>query len=594
MIMQTFLNTWKNLKNIFRSWVSMSMLIIGPLLIIAILAFSFSSSGFRNVKLGYVNEAEFEMDSLVDSLSYMGKFYPYTNLDVCKDKLMRQALHGCLHIRSLGGDRVGIEAHFDNGREIISLILLENLKSAVIEKENVIVESATEGMLSQVSSVALLMDEGEALLYEMINSLEVQRRQLVDARARIHDAETKYDNALYDAHRNYDSLIVNSGEYGEDAVDEIESARTRVTNTITMMHNLRSTALYLNDSYTADQISSNINYLEDIEDDLWTLQYNVQSDMGVYKSRLGDVDDILDDADDAQVYFDDALRELNTMIITLDSRLVSLRSTKDKIYEQKNKMKEVAGMGTDALLHPFEFEYKPLFSGSKRINKEITPAVAEISEEKKRDLINYGSTQILFPLIIAILVCFIAVILSNIIVLDEMHSPAYFRGFLIPAFRQVFTASLFLTSFVIMFLQIGVLLLVAHYSFYLDVFENIWTILPVVVLIGVVFSLYGMIIAYAVKNKASSLLVCTFLLVITFILSGTIFPIERMSAFMSALAGSLPFSVSVSMLQQSLFYGIPLSQMGNQFGLLLVHVVFTAIVLAIVRFISELRKGRLV
>ena len=65
-----------------------------------------------------------------------------------------------------------------------------------------------------------------------------------------------------------------------------------------------------------------------------------------------------------------------------------------------------------------------------------------------------------------------------------------------------------------------------------------------------------MTIAYFVKTKTTSLLVSAFFLIITILLGGIVYPVERMAPLMSYIAKLVPFTSGISMLQQSIFYNL--------------------------------------
>src|SRR3989344_7119622 len=87
---------WKNLKVIFRSWTSLMLVIIGPLLLIAIVGFAFGGEQIEDIKLGIYAAETSKVKDVVDPLREEGALvYYYSNPEDCVDDVKNDRLHVC-------------------------------------------------------------------------------------------------------------------------------------------------------------------------------------------------------------------------------------------------------------------------------------------------------------------------------------------------------------------------------------------------------------------------------------------------------------------------------------------------------------------
>ena len=181
--------------------------------------------------------------------------------------------------------------------------------------------------------------------------------------------------------------------------------------------------------------------------------------------------------------------------------------------------------------------------------------------------------------IMCMIIVFISVILANIITLDELHSPAYFRSLILPISDFHNMAVLGFTSFMVSFLQVSIVLVAGNSMVLLDIFSNFGPVILITGLMVGVFTMLGMIIAYAVRTETTSLLASTFFLILNFILAGIITPVERMSAFMSWISSNLPLTLGLSALKRAVFYNIGLYELMDPIAKLTLYFVVLVIIL---------------
>ena len=177
----------KDFRLVFRSWQTIFLVIIGPLLLMLILMFAFSNVGFSNMNIGYsVDQDSQKYQDFLPNIGYLGNFIEYNNINLCDQDLKRQKLHLCLDLQS---DELAV--HFDNTREVLSLILINQIRSAIIiEKDQLIKDKATD-LLGETSDFQGKLREGEDFISSAIEDINDQKYALQDTKRDLQEAQDR-------------------------------------------------------------------------------------------------------------------------------------------------------------------------------------------------------------------------------------------------------------------------------------------------------------------------------------------------------------------------------------------------------------------
>jgi len=125
----------------------------------------------------------------------------------------------------------------------------------------------------------------------------------------------------------------------------------------------------------------------------------------------------------------DSLGKIDTTIAELDQQVAEVKKISDQLSENSKQFAGITGAGAESLLKPIKIAFAPL-------------------------LVNIQDIQVMFPFILVIIVAFISVIFSNIMILDETHSSAYFRNYIAPINDKIFLIGLFISTMFVIFIQI--------------------------------------------------------------------------------------------------------------------------------------------
>src|SRR3989338_7830515 len=89
----------KNFKIIFRSWVSLALLILGPLALIFLIGFTFVEQEVHNPYIGIVAGDQETASSFIDQLGEVAEVNIYEDVKTCTQNIKRGKEHICIEIR---------------------------------------------------------------------------------------------------------------------------------------------------------------------------------------------------------------------------------------------------------------------------------------------------------------------------------------------------------------------------------------------------------------------------------------------------------------------------------------------------------------
>ena len=549
MIQQFFALISKNLKNLFRNWTSIFLLIIGPLILITVLIVAFSDMGFHNITIGYVGDQEV-ISSIIDQIDNLGNFKQFQSIDVCKSELKKQKVHLCIDVKD--EETTNIQLNFDNTREVISLILISQIREGITREKDTVLRSKTNSLMDNLRDTQVYISDKQKGISQIIYTLkdyiieiEDTQTEMLRTRNEIDLHITNLQNLKHDLEDVKKGVDAGASEFYKDT----NSIYTTEQDLIQTRNNLRQ----LNQDTTAiDQAIASISMLQST---LIDIQGTISDTQNELNTAIWQIEQAISSLKRAKTFLYETDLKLTKIKNSLSAKIIELNNINGELNSKQNQLSSTTSMNIDTLVNPFVLQMEPLFQGSERIQMLASSGIT-LSKETAQELISISSVQTLLPFLLSILICFIAVIISNIIILDEKNSPAYTRNLITPIPRILDILSILLTILSVLLIIVGVILMVGYFVFFLDLSQSIGTIILVSTLLTLIYSLWGMSLGYLIRSTTTSLLIAAFFLILNIFLSGTIFPVERMSRIILSISSVIPFRDGLSILQQSMFYNI--------------------------------------
>ncbi|MBT7902667.1 ABC transporter permease [Candidatus Woesearchaeota archaeon] len=587
----------KNFKIIFRSWTSLFLLIIGPLLLILLLGWAYSGTTLHDVRFGVVSNEFNELGFILNDFYQFGQVYHYASEDHCEYDLRLERVHVCLIFSenfvgySDSGQPIpsgSVVFKLDNSRKKSSGLILSALETGFgIAADEVSVKS-TEALLSNVQQMIVFIGEKRQDIDKVENEALDIRSALVERKQTLVNFRTdflpKYDQLkLLQQKINSESQFENNINSGVTSIDD---ARSFVSNVNGLIDSTVSD-LYL----LSSQINSQTYYVFSGYDSLGS---------PIYTPNYIDATPI-----NSIIY---QLNSLKPELSSLNQELYSLRSqllmTKTDYYALQNQFNTImADVEFVKTLLDLEIDNTQKYIGkidvglqnlrkiSSKLDKDLT-SFSGISPDAAQSLVNpitYSFEEtldakniaIIFSTLLVGVIIFISMLFSNIVTLSEINSRAFFRSLITPVRPFLFTFGLIFTNVVIVLFQVSVLLLVAQFSFGVNVFGNLGTVFIIAFSLIVVFVFFGMTIAYLFPNQQTSILITTLLALAYFLFSNAIAPLEIMPLAASSLAALNPMVIGESMFRKVFLFGFGYDYLGAQLFQMLLYIILGFIVLSI-------------
>lgn len=568
--MKLFTILQKNLRLVFRNWTTFALLVLGPMILILIVGFAFSGDELHDITLGVHAPRNAGITSIVGALASEDVHIVYfPKIERCIAAMNHSIVNICADFALDFNETGRIAFYYDATRYNLVRYILEYLKERVALTSEQVSLQLAEQTFSDINQFVEDMKSGQQQVNDIKASALLLRQDLVNSHNDVVAAQSvfvpRYTKIKVAQQRLNDTVINFSEHYGSDAnVSELIldlTALQKTLGTINTTLAAAETVISLTPSYNASLFAKAYTSLAYADTeiiktiDTLTATGNV-SVIAVHEATLilGEVNEIVGYLDDINASLAETEQKLASHIVNIDTGVANLEVLSASFDVYITKFSSINETDAERFLHPITANFE-----------SIPP-----NAEKQK-------TAIVFPILLIFMLSFIAILLSNMLVLNETHSPAYFRNFLIPVNNLWFILGLFFTNLLLIAFQLFVLFVVAYFSFGINFFMNLPVFSLAVVAAMVLYILVGMFFAYFVSERQTSLLLSLFFALIMFFFSDIIFPLEIMPKPAAFMAQFNPFVVAEDLCRQILFYGHNLQSFVFQFGVLGLYIILFAL-----------------
>lgn len=546
----------KNFKNLFRNPASIFVMIIGPLSVIGVIILAFASPSFHNIDVGVVGPSE-ALQPIKLQISHVGEFHEDENLEECIEMLKLQRRHLCIDVHL--ENQVLVDLYYDNTREVISFILLNQAREGVLRERENLLKTETSGLVSEARGAKSYVQEKRILLSEAVDEMKGYRTEIIQIQREIDDTVLNLNRHITDLEFERNRLASTSSSTSEGywtASNTVKSIISEFSNDIEDARDI-----LIEGGMQTYEIDNLVPQVDDLEDSIQELDDQANTLQADVDEVIRKMDDALVSMREARTFLRQTKTDLQDISYKLDERIIQLENVNVDLAGTQEELALIGNVDVNLLLNPFVLRNHAVFTGSDKVKRLAEEFDGEVTSETADIIASIGSTQTMLPKVMILILSFVALFISNIIVLDEKESPAYIRNMITPVWWFWNVLSIIVTISALLSIQIAVLLAIGALVFLLDITAAFFTIAAVSLLIAIIYGNLGIALGYLSKSPATSLLVAVFFLIINIFMSGMTFPVERMSPFMYNLSLLIPYRDGISMLQQSMFYGIGLFEM---------------------------------
>ena len=544
----------KNFKLLIRSRSSALIVVLGPLLIIFLVGLAFDTSGMYNINIGvYSSEYNDLTNSFVNNLNEKEfKVTKYSTEESCTDAIKKGDSNACMVFPPnmvIGPDiQNEIVFYVDNSKINLVWMILDTLSSKLSSRSKEISMNLTEMLISklqetrsEIFSKKSLASENQADSQQVADSLISIKTGLDSLNLTFNAEDFKLANLTNTTDlikSEEDNLKTNLLALADSADVEIGTVKNEIN------------ALNISSSNKEDMIDElNIaqNAITMITENITSSKTLTDSDYNLTKTLLNE----------ANVKLIDVKAKLDTIASTRDTVSQNIDAMKTKLNANVERAKQLLEM-----MDKIDKNIESLkITDAKSVVSPITTTIKPVSTEKSR--LNY-----LFPSLVVLVVMFISILLTTSLILMEKNSPAYFRNFITPTRDITFTLAIFLTTLIIVLLQLTVIMGVSAYVFKAQIITNIWPLLLALLAITTIFILVGMIIGYFFNSEETATLAAISTGSIFLLISNLVLPLESMPRYIIEIAQYNPFVIGEGLVRKIILFSPTIQQIWWELALL--------------------------
>lgn len=516
----------KNMRLLLRSKSSSLAILLGPLLVILIVGIVFSSSGMQQATLGvYVEEFE-NADLYVSSLDEQFILVEYSDEQSCVEAVRRSTTNGCV---ALLADRQA-HVHVDPTDTALVYEVIDRVSGQLDAQSGELRAGLAQQLLASISSTSEILASDQQVLADL--SAELSRQQQV----------SELLSESFDALR-VDSLSVSPADV-QAAVDDVVEAR---------------------DAFEQIAVEMQQDYLSDAPD-------NASRERArEYRDRINNVS------------VSDANELFASLIASLGDVSEQISDSHQQSAQLQSQAREVSDSLSEAIINLNEVV-------SRTSSQADSLDAINISD---RDITDPISTSIMpvtregdelltvFPAFLALLVMFTTMLLASQLVINERASQAYFRNFITPTPDWLFVVATYITTAVVVLVQLLLLFLAVSLFSSVSVLANFSTNLVLLFAIVTFFSFLGMLIGYFFTTQEGVMLSSISVSSLFLLVSGLVLAVDTLPGIVRFFVNANPFVISTDLLTGSLVFGFGLTSLLTWFVVLILYslMLFAAIMI---------------
>ncbi|MBW2973371.1 ABC transporter permease [Candidatus Woesearchaeota archaeon] len=547
----------KNIKLLVRARSSALIVVFGPLLVVFLAGLAFDNTNLYAVKVGTFSEQYNELsNSFIDKLSdKQFKVIRYPDSPSCTKAIEIGEVNTCLvfspdfELARNGSN--GITFYVDYSKINLVWTILNVMTESISERSLELSRNLTTILVDALETSSTDIISKKPTLVQLTTANDESNRRITDVSVRLEEIALDFDpnefgaNDLASAKKNVKHWVDNSLDLGKDALSKAANSIDAVGNVVPASSLSEEAKANLLDS-----LEERIADLAEIEDRLDTtealvFQESVEFDEMV-DSIIGKITQTKTNLDKAAKDTDMSVDELTNVRSLLDASLKNLLNLQRSFNNIEKMYDAIKVKDPSSVIQPIITTIKPITS--------------------EKTYLNY-----ITPILIVLILAFTALLLAPTLILLEKNSPAYFRNYMMPVKDNIFILGTFLSSFIVLMVQLIVILAIASIIFSTQIFSGMGSTLSVVILLAATFTFMGMIVGYLFNSEETAMLAGISVGSVLLFLSDIIIPIESMPPFIYTLAQYSPLVVGGTLLRSTMLYNASFIDIGAKFILLIFY-----------------------
>nr|EGQ40765.1 MAG: ABC-type multidrug transport system, permease component [Candidatus Nanosalinarum sp. J07AB56] len=521
-----------DLKRFLRDWKSIVLLTVFPLAIVVAIFLSFSPTS-TTVPVGAVQDTQgFNYSSFQSKAPRVANLRTYDSLDDCLDELREYRVYACVLIDdSDGPGKYSLTAYYDNTREIIDQTVLSGIRRAVRNMQITYSERQASAAISEVQNQTDRIGAARNEVDSTVADIETQILDINSSIAELRSTRTEIRLGLRDLDQDVEDV--------EDSAEKFEQSRTTIySDSSSRITRMRSSlaAVQQSTSQNLTQVWTAQRELSALESDLDEYNQAAAQEVDDVQSLVSDYDEFRNDSTEYLEQINSTIDELQTTRSRLRNYTDRLKAVETDLEDTQERYSAVSSRDPEGIARAVRFERKRAF----QTNPE-SPSLVVL--------------QSIYSTLLLMVSLFVSILISMFVSLNDINTPAGPRlestpGTAIPRYLSSLMTSLTLTV-----IPILCVLAIGEFFLELPISDNFAPAALALLMFSVVLTNLGLALAQLIRNKSTTLLVGSFVIVFLIFFSGLVLPIEMMSTIPRTIASLLPGNVTMKAFDQAVLHG---------------------------------------
>lgn len=563
--MKVFKITLKNLKLLMRSKTSMFVIIFGPLLIMLLVGFAFNNPSASKLNIGYYASTKTNLttsfvDALISNLNF--KVSEYSSEEICKEMIEQGKSHICVvfpkYFEIPNNNSNEVVFYVDQSRANFVYAVIDTVSSKIDVTSNQLSFQMTNDLLSTLAFTKKSNSDTVLKIINLKTAVNTLNTKLDAVKSKLENIDLKSENVntkdFGDSLATLKTSVTTLKNKGFDAVtagndlaDDIDTYVTGNGSSLLSAFTVDLAELKKSINSTANATTKKI--------------FDLEESLGLLTTKIDLINVKLSKAQNATIGSSSDIKSTQTNMNTLKTDLDVVKASIEDVNSRINALRITSA---ESIVNP--------------ITTRVTPIVS------KANNLNF-----VFPYLVILIIVFISIMLSSTIIIIEKTSKAYFRNFVTPTKDFTFILSVFLTSFVVVILQLIFVLLLAYYFLNTSILLSVsFTVLALLASI-ILFTFIGMIIGYLFNSQEAVTMASISIGSVFLFLSNLILPLETMSAAVQDAARYNPYVVASELLKKITLFGSEWSAVSDDFMLIGIYVVVSFVLTLIIQKMSKIQ-----
>lgn len=517
----------KNLKLLFRSKGSALVILLAPLIIVLVIAVSFSDTPDTSLNIGaYAPDSGELTQRFITNLNSTGNnVIMFKNDSECIQAIKETVVLACVVFPNnfvLENQKENeVLFYVDKSRENLVHRMIASLSVNVDVESSQVSKEITTQLLNILSETSTGIDAS----LDKIIGLKAKTQSASGVKSASEQKLTGLDTSGVNV--DIDSILENAEALQSDFSSLRANSRSAVT-----------TGFAVITKHAPENISSDKEW-EDFQEDLTGLDSSVNRT----NTSSSEFDILVEDVESAKEGVD-ALKakltkasETKTAVITdlqtLSSNLQNIATDLDAIKQKQELLKtNIASFkltDADSIVNPVKITVEPVSSEQSKI-------------------------AFSFPYLLMLIVLYVGLMLASTLVFIEKDSRALFRTFTLPVRGSFFIFQTYLTSLIVIIIQTFIALFAVQFALNITVFTNFGVTAVFLFLSISLFIILGMLIGHLFSTSEGMTMTTITIGAVLMFLSNLVLPLETLSELIQQIARFNPYVIASEGIRKAVLF----------------------------------------